>query len=199
VTDAEGVRVRRPPRRTRDEIMAGLPPLGTLRQTSARHLDLLYALAYPAKGAVGEAAEDQQGPVTGLGAAMGAALSGVPAPAVPAAVPMLQPGGLGRRREDPGPTTLMTSPTMITVAEADADAPTAAETEVPGDAGARRLAELGVAPPPDAATQLDGPLARMNLGEGDSLDVEPDDRSGEEVDGEARRAADFGVVPRSGL
>ncbi|EJK45947.1 hypothetical protein THAOC_35414 [Thalassiosira oceanica] len=31
--------------------MDSMPPIGTLSQTSARHLDLLYALAYPAKNA----------------------------------------------------------------------------------------------------------------------------------------------------
>mmetsp|Transcript_22689 Transcript_22689/g.52109 ORF Transcript_22689/g.52109 Transcript_22689/m.52109 type:complete len:676 (-) Transcript_22689:289-2316(-) len=51
VTDATGEVVRNVPRRTRDQIMDSMPPIGTLSQTSARHLDLLYALAYPAKNA----------------------------------------------------------------------------------------------------------------------------------------------------
>jgi RING-variant domain/FHA domain len=35
------------PRRTRDQVMATLPALGQLNQASSKHLDLLYALAYP--------------------------------------------------------------------------------------------------------------------------------------------------------
>lgn len=34
-------------RRTRDSVMASLPPPGQLSQSSSKHLDLLYALAYP--------------------------------------------------------------------------------------------------------------------------------------------------------
>jgi predicted component of type VI protein secretion system len=34
-------------RRTRDSVMASLPPPGQLSQQSSKHLDLLYALAYP--------------------------------------------------------------------------------------------------------------------------------------------------------
>jgi hypothetical protein len=34
-------------RRTRDSVMAALPPPGLLSQSSSKHLDLLYALAYP--------------------------------------------------------------------------------------------------------------------------------------------------------
>lgn len=34
-------------RRTRDSVMASMPPLGQLSQQSSKHLDLLYALAYP--------------------------------------------------------------------------------------------------------------------------------------------------------
>jgi len=49
VTDADGAAVRSVPRRTREAIMRGLPPLGTLGQGSSKHLDLLYALAYPSK------------------------------------------------------------------------------------------------------------------------------------------------------
>lgn len=34
-------------RRTRDSVMAAMPPAGQLSQSSSKHLDLLYALAYP--------------------------------------------------------------------------------------------------------------------------------------------------------
>ena len=34
-------------RRTRDSVMASLPPPGLLSQSSAKHLDFLFALAYP--------------------------------------------------------------------------------------------------------------------------------------------------------
>ena len=49
VTDNSGSVTRTLPRRTRDNIMESMPPLGTLSQNSAQHLDLLYALAYPKK------------------------------------------------------------------------------------------------------------------------------------------------------
>ena len=49
VTDNSGSVTRTLPRRTRENIMGSLPPLGTLSQSSAQHLDLLYALAYPKK------------------------------------------------------------------------------------------------------------------------------------------------------
>lgn len=49
VTDSNGEVTRTLPRRTREHIMASMPPLGTLSQNSTQHLDLLYALAYPNK------------------------------------------------------------------------------------------------------------------------------------------------------
>lgn len=49
VTDNSGSVTRTLPRRTRENIMENMPPLGTLSQTSPQHLDLLYALAYPKK------------------------------------------------------------------------------------------------------------------------------------------------------
>ena len=49
VTDDSGEVVKSVPRRTRESIMESMPPLGTLSQTSPKHLDLLYALAYPSK------------------------------------------------------------------------------------------------------------------------------------------------------
>lgn len=49
VTDSNGEVTRTLPRRTRENIMASMPPLGTLSQNSPHHLDLLYALAYPNK------------------------------------------------------------------------------------------------------------------------------------------------------
>jgi hypothetical protein len=48
VTDGStGVITRTIPRRTRDSVMRSLPPPGQLSQQSSKHLDLLYALAYP--------------------------------------------------------------------------------------------------------------------------------------------------------
>ena len=48
VTDGTtGVVTKTIPRRTRESVMEGLPPPGQLSQQSAKHLDLLYALAYP--------------------------------------------------------------------------------------------------------------------------------------------------------
>lgn len=49
VTDVHGEVTRTVSRRTRENIMSSMPPLGTLSQTSPKHLDLLYALAYPNK------------------------------------------------------------------------------------------------------------------------------------------------------
>lgn len=49
ITDINGEVARTLPRRTRENIMASMPPLGTLSQNSMQHLDLLYALAYPNK------------------------------------------------------------------------------------------------------------------------------------------------------
>lgn len=48
VTDgATGVVTKSVSRRTRESVMEGMPPLGQLSQQSSKHLDLLYALAYP--------------------------------------------------------------------------------------------------------------------------------------------------------
>jgi len=56
VTAGSGEVIRNVPRRTRDSIMESMPPIGTLSQSSSRHLDLLYALAYPAKNAAADQA-----------------------------------------------------------------------------------------------------------------------------------------------
>jgi len=48
VTDGTtGLVTRTLERRTRESVMRGLPPPGQLSQQSSKHLDLLYALAYP--------------------------------------------------------------------------------------------------------------------------------------------------------
>lgn len=49
IMDSNGEVTRTVPRRTRENIMEGMPPVGTLSQNSTQHLDLLYALAYPNK------------------------------------------------------------------------------------------------------------------------------------------------------
>lgn len=53
VTDGNGEVLRTIPRRTRETIMESMPSLGTLSQISPRHLDLLFALAYPSKAVGG--------------------------------------------------------------------------------------------------------------------------------------------------
>lgn len=57
VQDNNGEIVRVVPRRTRENIMGSLPPLGMLSQNSSQHLDLLYALAYPSKVISGDIKE----------------------------------------------------------------------------------------------------------------------------------------------
>jgi hypothetical protein len=48
ITDGTtGLVTRTVKRRTRESVMRSLPPAGQLSQQSAKHLDLLYALAYP--------------------------------------------------------------------------------------------------------------------------------------------------------
>jgi RING-variant domain/FHA domain len=48
ITDGStGVVTKNLGRRTRDSVMASMPPPGELSQQSSKHLDLLYALAYP--------------------------------------------------------------------------------------------------------------------------------------------------------
>jgi len=49
IQDSNGEVIRTLPRRTRENIMESMPPLGALSQNSPQHLDLLYALAYPSK------------------------------------------------------------------------------------------------------------------------------------------------------
>lgn len=52
VTDGStGVITRTISRRTRESVMKSMPPPGQLSQQSAKHLDLLYALAYPSRDA----------------------------------------------------------------------------------------------------------------------------------------------------
>ena len=85
VTDATGEVVRNVPRRTRDQIMSSMPPIGTLSQSSARHLDLLYALAYPAKNAGAERRESYR-KAAGRPAEASAGEIGAP-PSLPPSVP----------------------------------------------------------------------------------------------------------------
>ncbi|KAL7517442.1 hypothetical protein ACHAWX_002363 [Stephanocyclus meneghinianus] len=47
ITDNNGEVTRTLHRRTREQIMASMPAVGTLSQNSPQHMDLLYALAYP--------------------------------------------------------------------------------------------------------------------------------------------------------
>jgi hypothetical protein len=47
VTDGQGMVTTAVQRRTRESVMESLPPPGQLSQQSPKHLDLLYALAYP--------------------------------------------------------------------------------------------------------------------------------------------------------
>ena len=48
ITDGDtGVVTKTISRRTRESVMQAMPPLGQLSQQSKKHLDLLYALAYP--------------------------------------------------------------------------------------------------------------------------------------------------------
>jgi len=54
VTDGTGTVTRTLQRRTRESIMGGLPPAGQLSQQSRKHLDLLYALAYPKRDKEGK-------------------------------------------------------------------------------------------------------------------------------------------------
>lgn len=51
ISDSSGTVTKSAPRRTRESIMQSLPPPGQLSQQSRMHLDLLYALAYPKRGA----------------------------------------------------------------------------------------------------------------------------------------------------
>jgi hypothetical protein len=52
ITDNNGEVTRTLHRRTREQIMASMPAVGTLSQNSPQHMDLLYALAYPKRTAV---------------------------------------------------------------------------------------------------------------------------------------------------
>lgn len=48
ITDGNmGMVIKTVERRTRESVMSSLPPPGQLPQQSSKHLDLLYALAYP--------------------------------------------------------------------------------------------------------------------------------------------------------
>lgn len=47
ITNNNGEITRTLQRRTREQIMESMPPLGNLSQSSPQHMDLLYALAYP--------------------------------------------------------------------------------------------------------------------------------------------------------
>jgi len=60
ITDNNGEVTRILHRKTRENIMASMPPLGTLSQNSPQHLDLLYALAYPNKAVPKELKEVQK-------------------------------------------------------------------------------------------------------------------------------------------
>lgn len=47
ITDSDGMVTKTLERRTRESVMESMPPPGQLNMTSGKHLDLLYALAYP--------------------------------------------------------------------------------------------------------------------------------------------------------
>ena len=59
ITDVNGQVTRTLPRRTREEILQTMPPLGTLSQSSPKHFDLLCALAYPKKSVPGKVVPDK--------------------------------------------------------------------------------------------------------------------------------------------
>merc|ERR1712226_438135 len=55
ITDGKtGLVTKTVERRTRESVMRGLPPPGQLSQHSVKHLDLLYALAYPKRETKGD-------------------------------------------------------------------------------------------------------------------------------------------------
>lgn len=91
ITSANGEITRTKPRRTREYIMANMPPLGTLSQSSPQHLDLLFALAYPCKQVTscGETGSGKELVVRGCGGKRG---SGV--------LPPTQVDPLGMCREE---------------------------------------------------------------------------------------------------
>jgi hypothetical protein len=60
ITDNNGEVTRRFHRRTREQIMDSMPPLGTLSQSSPQHMDLLYALAYPKRNSTEKDVGKQQ-------------------------------------------------------------------------------------------------------------------------------------------
>ena len=65
ITNNNGDITRTLNRRTREQIMESMPPLGSLSQNSPQHMDLLYALAYP-KRVVVEKESKRAGKSSGL-------------------------------------------------------------------------------------------------------------------------------------
>jgi hypothetical protein len=60
VTDGStGVVTKTIARRTRESVMQTLPPAGQLSQQSVKHLDLLYALAYPKRASKGDVSQSR--------------------------------------------------------------------------------------------------------------------------------------------
>ena len=178
VTDAEGVALRRAPRRTRAEIMARMPPLGTLRQTSARHLDLLHALAYPAEGDRKAVAECR--PPDAGGAAALASASAAPAPAVDEGPPAAGP--------PPAEHGVPPAPTFLTHDDPD-EAPPPACALAPAPAPAVGASEDAGSPREDEGAAPASAVAVSDVAQG-MMSLNLEGRNEEEL-----RMADFDIPP----
>lgn len=95
ISDEDGTISRTVPKRTRESIIESMPPPGKLLQSSPKHLDLLYALAYPRRQEKNAQSFNKQG--SNVPAKNHQAfLSSLTGPAAPVALPaMAASSGIG--------------------------------------------------------------------------------------------------------
>ena len=102
ITDEDGTISRTVPKRTRESIIESMPPPGKLLQSSPKHLDLLYALAYPRKQEKNAQSFNKQGSniaAKNHQAFLSSLTGGGAAPAAPVAFPSVAASSSGAEAE----------------------------------------------------------------------------------------------------
>lgn len=103
ISDEDGTISRTVPKRTRESIIESMPPPGKLLQSSPKHLDLLYALAYPRKQEKNAQSFNKQGSniaAKNHQAFLSSLTGGGAAPAAPVAFPAVAASSSGAEAED---------------------------------------------------------------------------------------------------
>jgi hypothetical protein len=186
VSDEAGSLSRTVPKRTRESIMASMPPPGTLSQGSAKHLDLLYALAYPKRDGMKEK-------LTGIKPGGSSDHGESPVSNMPGLLSSLDSGS--------GPAT----PGPESDTDGGGSAAVTSLEEDPGDA-VEELVAVAVASAEEAAAEMPAPVKGEDEGSASSDGGSPKSSSADDAcaavdpDGGAKRADkdgtdEWGIAP----